>query len=144
MAEFEKVEVPTGRFIGWGPAKGPSNPPQTVTVNVIDFDATGGKNFNGDPCPQLMGTLAEDATNYRDKGATKETIEAGELVTVTAGTANLKKGLLIADPKRGDLVRMSYNDTYQTAQGDGKVIAVEIARGAGADTSGDKVSEDDL
>lgn len=145
MAEFQKVEVPVGRFIGWGPAKGPSDPPQTVTVNVLDFDPTGGRDFNDQPCPQLVGTLVDDCDNYRDKGTTHERIKAGELVNVTGATANLRKGLLIADPKRGDLVRMTYNDTYEAAKGQGKVVQVEVARGAGSDASAEgTVSEDEL
>jgi hypothetical protein len=136
---FKKVEVPVGKFIGWGPASGPSTPPQQVTLRVLNFDEVGGRDFNGNTCPQLVGTLTEPCTNYRDKGATKETIPGGELVTVTAGTANLRKGLLIANPSRDDVVRMTYDDTYKTANGDGKVITVEHAKAEGG-----SVGEDDL
>lgn len=120
--EFTKVEVPQGRFIGWG-KKG-----QSVTVKVMTYDPNGGKDFNGNICPQMVGTLTEEADNYRDKGTTHERLPAGELVTVTAGVANLKRGLQAADPHPGDLVRMTFTDTYKTANGDGKVIEVQIAR----------------
>lgn len=122
MPDFEKVEVPQGRFIGWG-RKG-----QRVTVKVMSFDPTSGSDFSGKSCPQLIGELTESCTNYKDKGTVEETLDAGELVTVTAGLANLKRGLLAADPKVGDIVRMTFSDTYKTANGDGKVIDVEIAR----------------
>jgi hypothetical protein len=124
MPEFQKIEIPQGTFIGWG-RKG-----QQVTVKVASFDPTGGKDFNGATCPQMIGTLTDDCTNYKDKGATEETLKAGEMVTVTAGVANLKRGLLAADPTPGDIVRMTFSDTYKTANGDGKVIDVEIARGS--------------
>jgi len=143
MTEFKKVEVPQGRFIGWG-KKG-----QSVTIDVLDFDPTGGSDFNNNACPQVTGTLVEDCDNYRDKGTTKERIKAGELVAVTCGQANLRKGILICDPKRGDLVRLTFTDTYETAKGDGKVIEVEHAPGAGGkghqtSDEGDSVDGDDL
>jgi hypothetical protein len=131
MADFKTIEVPTGRFIGWGKLD------QQVTVRVVSFDPTGGTDFKNNICPQLIGTLVADCDTYKDKGATKERLEAGEMVTVNGGLANLKKGLLIADPKPGDLVRMTFVDTYKTAEGDGKVIKVEHARDEPAAVSAD-------
>jgi len=122
MAEFQTIEVPTGRFIGWGQLG------QTITVKTVAFDPTGGKDFNDNICPQLIGTLTENCDNYREKGTVKERLEAGEMVTVNGGVANLKKGLLIANPKPGDLVRMTWTDTYKSTKGDGKVIQVQVAR----------------
>lgn len=131
MAEFKTIDVPTGRFISWGKLD------QCVTVKVVSYDPVGGRDFQNNICPQLIGTLTEDADNYRDKGAVHERLPAGEMVTVNGGVANLKKGLLLADPKPGDLVRMTYVDTYKTAQGDGKVIKVEHARGEPGAVSAD-------
>ncbi len=133
MPEFRKIEVPTGVFISWGKQG------QRVTVKTVAFDATGGKDFGGNICPQLIGTLVEDCDNYRDKGATHERLKAGEMVTVNGGVVNLKKGLLLADPTPGDLVRMTFVDTYKTKDGDGKVIPVEIAK-----AEPDAVGEDDI
>lgn len=133
MPKYREIEVPTGRFIGWGKQG------QQVSVKVATFDQTGGRDFNGDTCPQLVGTLIEDCDNYTDKGTKSEVLKAGEMVTVTAGISNLKKGLLIADPNPGDFVRMTFVDTYKTAQGDGKVIKVEHAP-----AEPDSVGEDDL
>lgn len=129
---FQTIEVPAGLFISWG-RKG-----QQVTVRAVSFDATGGEDLNGKVCPQLVGELTEDCDNYRDRGASHERLSAGEMVTIQGNVANLKKGLLIADPHPGDLVRMTFADTYKTAKGEGKVIKVEIARASGA------VSEEDL
>lgn len=136
MPEFQKVEVPVGAFIGW--AAKPTSPPQQVTIEVLNFDQTGGRTFNSESCPQLTGTLVEDAVSYRDKGTTKVTLKAGEMVSVTGAQANLRKGLLQADPARGDLIRLTHTENYATAQGDGKVIEVEKAPAA------DSVSADDL
>jgi hypothetical protein len=133
MPEFQDVDVPRGRFIGWGKVG------QTITVKVASYDPTGGSDANGKVCPQMVGTLTEAADNYRDRGTTLEQLDAGELVTVTAGIANLKAGLLAADPKPGDLVRMEFIDTYKTANGTGKSIKIQIARGAA-----NAVSADDL
>jgi hypothetical protein len=132
MTEFTKVEVARGDFIGWAP-----KPPQTVIVKVQSFDPLGGTDANDKPCPQMVGTLTEDTKSYRDNGATVRDLKAGDLVTVTAGIANLKAGLLAADPKPGDIVKMDFNDVYKTAKGTGKVIDVLIARASQAVTADD-------
>lgn len=131
MAEFKTIEVPTGKFISWGKLN------QQVTVRTVAFDPTGGRDFNNNICPQLIGTLTEACDNYRERGTVHERLEAGEMVTINAGVANLKKGLLMADPKPGDLIRLTFTDTYKTAQGDGKVIKVEHAPGEQAVTADD-------
>lgn len=141
MAEdgYEKVEVPQGRFIGW--AAKVTKPPQEVIVKVLEYDPEGGKTANGTIVPQFSGTLVRDATNYRDKGTERETLNAGELVTVTCGIANLRKGIKAAEPKPGDTVKMVFSDTYETRDGTGKVIEVYIKRGS---TEDDEVGEEDL
>lgn len=127
MTEFTKVELPKGRFIGWG-RKG-----QQLTVKVLSFELEGGRDFHGKPCPRLTGTLVEDCDNYRDLRSvevTHERLKAEEIVNIEGSTANLKRGLMAADPKPGDIVRLTFSDTYQTDNGPGKVIDVEIARAA--------------
>jgi hypothetical protein len=138
---YTKVEVPQGRFIGWG--RKVTTPPQTVIVKVSEYDEQGGKTPppQNNVVPQFSGTLVEDADNYRDAGTEKETIKAGELVTVTCGVANLRKGIKAAEPRPGDTVKLVYNDQYDTAEGKGKVIEVFIKRGA---DDPDAVSEEDL
>jgi hypothetical protein len=133
MPEFTKVDVPNGRFIGFA-AKG-----QVVTVKVQSYDPNGATDFNGNVCPRLDGVLTEDCDNYTDlRNIPKlERLKAGELVQVTAGLTNLRRGLNAAEPKPGDLVRMSFTDTYKTANGDGKVIEVQIARAEHSVTADD-------
>jgi hypothetical protein len=133
MPEYQTVEIPRGQFIGWG-RRG-----QVVSVKVVSFDPVGGTDFNKKTCPQLVGTLLEAADSYRDRGATSLRIDAGELVTITAGIYSLKMGLLAADPKPGDFVRMEYVDDHQVADGTAKDIKVQIARGAGQAVTADDV-----
>lgn len=134
--EWKKVDVPQGRFIGWG-KKG-----QTVTVDVLDYEEHGGKDFNGNICPQFTGTLVEDCDNYLDKGTKHERLKAGDLVTVTCGLVNLKKAVKAAEPTRRDMIRMVYADDVRVTDGTVKVFEVFIAKGAGGGSHGDGGSDD--
>jgi hypothetical protein len=96
---FTPVEVPSGTFIGWGP-----NPGQSVTRHVVSYAPSGGTDFNQNPCPQIVGVLTADCATYKDKGATKERVTAGTMVTINAGQANLRRNVLAADPQPGDVV----------------------------------------
>lgn len=135
MTEWREIEVPQGNFISWGRQVG-----QQVTVKVLSFDPTGGSDFNNTTCPLLIGTLVEDCDSYQEKGTKLVKHKAGEMVNVTAGLVNLKKGLLLCDPKRDDLVRMTFTELVKVPDGEVKVIKVEHASGGGADS----VGEDDL
>lgn len=121
--QWQDVEVPQGAFIGWG-EKG-----QTIVGRVLSFSVEGGTDFNGNKCPQMVLELTGDAVNYKDKGTTKETIASGEMVTITAGQANLRNNLLAALPSTDDLISIRYDDDYKTANGTGKSFKVQIARG---------------
>ena len=66
-------------------------------------------------------------------------IEAGEFVTITCGQANLKRGIIAAQPTNGDLVQIHYEGTYKAAKGDGKTFKVRIARGAAKRDEGDLI-----
>ena len=124
MTNWENIEVPQGTFIGWGKIG------QTVTGKVLSYAPEGATDFGGNPCPQLVIELTEAATNYKDKGATSETLDAGEFATITAGQANLKRNLNAATLNAGDLVRITFDDTYKTPSGEGKSFKVQVARGA--------------
>lgn len=122
MPRFRTIDTQSS-FIGWGKLD------QQVTFEVLTFEPAGGKDFNGNPVPRVVGTLTEDCDNYRDlRGDTERVkLRAGTQVTVEGGVENLRRGLLLAEPKRGDLLRLTYVDTYETNQGKGKVIKVEHA-----------------
>lgn len=124
--DFTPVEVPSGTFIGWG-----TTPGQSVTIDVISYSPTGGTDFNQNPCPQIVGTLTADCATYKDKGATKERVVAGTMVTINAGQANLRRNVLAADPQPGDIIRLTFESTTPGAKGDIKLFKAEVARGAG-------------
>ena len=105
---WEDVEIPQGSFIGWHEIG------QKVTGKVVSFAAEGGTDFNQNPCPQIVIELTESALNFKEKGAERETIEAGEFVTITCGQANLKRGIIAAQPTNGDLVQIHYEGTEWT------------------------------
>ena len=125
----ENVEVPTGRFVGWGKIG------QTITGAVVTYADEGAEDFNGKPCPLLVLELTEDVDNYRDKGATLERISAGELVQITAGQVNLARRLRAASLKAGDVVRIVYSGTFKADKGDVKEYDVKVARGAAVRTA---------
>lgn len=121
---YEEVVVPRGTFIGWG-EKG-----QTIDGEVLLYSDTEGSDYNQEPCPLIVIQLTQPAINYRDKGTTKETIAASELVSVTCGQANLKSAARAANLQPGFLVRIVYADTYKTAKGEGKEFKVYVDRTA--------------
>jgi hypothetical protein len=122
---WEDVEVPKGTYIGWGKVG------QTVTGKVLSFSADGAKDFNGNVCPLLVLELTEQCDNYRDKGATHETISAGELVSITAGQAALKQAVVAAGFRTGDLTQIVFEGTHKSSAGnDVKDFKVRVARGA--------------
>jgi hypothetical protein len=122
--EAEPVEVPTGRFVGWGKIG------QTITGDVVKYADEGSTDFNGAPCPLLVLELVDAADNYRDKGATLERLEAGELVSISAGQVNLARRLRAASLTPGDVVRIAWIGTFKGTKGDVKDFEVKVARGA--------------
>lgn len=125
MANWEKVNVPRGSYIGWGNRKG-----QFVEGTVLDYDPTGGNDFNDRECPQLEIELTERAASF-DKELNRTNFDAGEVVFVTCGLVSLKRAVKAAEPKRGDLIRIELEATEKVSKGTVKVFGVQIARGAG-------------
>lgn len=129
--QWETVEVPSGRFIGWG------DPGQQIEGEVIAYSESGGTAFNGEPCPQVEVQLLKPAATYKEKGTVLLQLEAGEEVIIQGGQANLKRGLQAAQPKPHDLIRVTYTDNRKTANGTMKVFKVEVARAAAPTLDGD-------
>lgn len=125
---FETVTVPQGAFIGWH-----ESPGQVVTGKVLSYDAAGGQDFNGGRCPQIVLELVEAASSFSKSGERSD-FAAGEMVTITAGQANLKRGILAASPVTGDVLRITYARQERTANGTVKVFELQIARGTGGPT----------
>jgi hypothetical protein len=118
----EEVVVPQGQFIGWEQVG------QTITGTVLAYEEDGGSDFNGDPCPQIILTLIEPCVTFRDKGATKLEVDAGELVTITCGQWQLRRKMIAAAPTPHDIVRVEMTGVTKLAKGDSKDFSVRIAR----------------
>lgn len=119
--QWEDVDIPQGTYISWGEIG------QSVTFEVVSYSEQGGTDVNGNICPQVVGVLTLDATNFR-KGV-KETLRAGEFITINASQANLSKAVRAAGLEPGILCRITFEDTYQTAKGtSGKAFKVQVNR----------------
>lgn len=132
--QWETVEVPRGAFIGWGTKKG-----QHVTGTVLVYSETEGTDYNGDPCPQLEIQLSEKAASFNKDGE-RTNYEPGDLVVLTCGQVSLKRAVKRANPKRGDMLKITLENLAKVANGTVKEFGIQIARGAGkveddADTS---------
>jgi hypothetical protein len=142
MPNFERVEVPRGAYIGWGNKKG-----QHVTGTVVDFDPTGGTDYQDNVCPQLEIELTDRAASFNKEGE-RTNFDAGELVVLTCGLVSLKRAVKKAEPARGDIVRITLENLVKVANGTVKEFGIEIARGAGkVSDNGSKakaVVDDDL
>jgi hypothetical protein len=128
MTEWEEVEVPRGAYISWGTKAG-----QHVTGRVVDYNLTGGNDFNEQPCPQIAVELTEPAASINKEGERTD-FEPGELVQLNAGQVSLKRALRAADPSPGDLVKITLSDLVKTAKGTVKEFSIKIARGAAVNT----------
>jgi hypothetical protein len=123
--QAETVEVPQGTFIKWNKVG------QVVAGKVLRYSPTGGSDFDGEPCPIVELELLAPAVNF-DKNDNEVTLPAGERVAITAGQANLKRGLEEATPKATDKLRVEFSGTYSTTKGSkGKEFGIKIIRGSG-------------
>jgi len=120
---FETVDVPQGSYISWGPKPG-----QIVTGKVLSFDISGGTDFNGNPCPVLSLELI-DACVSINKSGEEYTFDAGDVATINAGQASLRRAILAADLHQGDIVRITFAGLEKTSNGTVKVFEVAVARG---------------
>lgn len=87
QTEWEEVVIPGGNFIGWGTKAG-----QHVTGKIVSVTLTGGRDFNGEPCPEMMVELTEKAASFNKAGDRTE-YPVGTMVTVTGGLANLRSNM---------------------------------------------------
>jgi hypothetical protein len=100
---WEEIIVPRGTYFTWGNTVG-----QQVTGRVLMYKADGGVAFDKSPCPLLEVELTAPTVSVGKNG--DERLQVGEVVTLTAGQARLKKGLLIANPVAGDLVEITLTE----------------------------------
>lgn len=123
---FETVSAGSGAYIGWH-----DQPGQVVTGKVVDYQQAGGQDFNGGACPQMVLELLDPASSF-SKDGTRTDFQAGEMVTITAGQASLRRNVLAAQPSSGDVIRITRTANAKTANGTAKLFEIQIARGAGA------------
>lgn len=121
--QWEEIAVPAGSFIGWG-----TKPGQHVTGKVLDYEPSGGTDFNDDPCPQLTVELAEPAASF-NKDGDRTDYPAGELVILTCGLVSLKRAVRAASPNPGDMIKITLTGLVKTARGTVKEMGIKIARG---------------
>jgi hypothetical protein len=122
---WETVDVPRGAFISWGETVG-----QHVTGKILDYEPAGGTNFAGEPCPQLSIELVEPAASI-NKAGQRTDFPTGDLVVLNAGQVSLKRAVKAADPKSGDLIKITLSNLVKTPNGTVKEFDIKIARGAG-------------
>jgi hypothetical protein len=136
MTEWEEIDVPRGAYISWGNKTG-----QHVTGKVLEYTFDGGTDFAGNRCPSIAVELTEKAASVNKEGDRTD-FDAGEIVQLNAGQVSLKRALRAADPKPGDLVKITLSDLVKTANGTVKEFSIKIARGAGV-SSKPVAAEDD-
>lgn len=122
---FETVDVPRGAFISWGPYVG-----QSVVGRVLDFDPSGGTDFNDKPCPQLQVELIEPCKSI-SKDLEVTDFAKGELVMLNCGQTSLKRAVKVAALESGDIVKIELVNLVKVDKGTVKEFGIKVARGAG-------------
>lgn len=127
--DWEDIPVPAGSFMGWGPT--PNQQPPVVGT-VITYGDQDGQDFAGKPCPQVEVELSAPTYSVNKEGERFD-YNTGDLVTVTAGGANLRKAVRAAHLTPGDRVSIAFTETLKVPKGTVKIFTVRVKRGAGAD-----------
>ena len=135
--DWETVDVPAGKFIGWGNKAG-----QFVEGEVYSYSASDGKDFNGMPCPRIDVMLSKPAASFNKKNERTD-VDAGELVSLTAGQANLKRALIHANLSSGDQVRIELSGFTEVDKGTVKMFDVKVRR-ATTETKSEALSDDEV
>lgn len=120
---WEEISVPRGAYVGWSQQIG-----QHVTGKVVEFNQSGGTDFAGNVCPQLVVDLTEPAASFNKEGVRTD-YPAGDLVVLNCGQVSLKRAVKAADPSPGDLVKITLSNLVRTTNGTVKEFTIAIARG---------------
>ena len=128
--QWNTVDVPAGSYIGWG-----NQPGQTVIGKILSLDPTGGTDYNGGSCPELGLELIEATRSFNKEGQAFDHA-AGELVNITAGGANLKRGISAAIGQGmgvGDLIKLTLEEIKPLSGGKSvKIFSCQYAKGSAA------------
>lgn len=135
---YEEVDVPAGSYIGWG-----TKPKQHVTGIVLDYDETGGTDFNDGVCPLLEVELTEKAASFNKKGQ-RTNIPSGEVVFLSCGQKNLKRTVKGANLKRGNSIKLILEEIVEVDKGTLKKFKLLVDRGNHLDESDDSSDDDDV
>jgi hypothetical protein len=126
--QWEDIVPPRGAFFSWGPTPGA----QSVTGLVLDYSANAGTDFNGDSCPQLSVELRIPTYSLATKTGVRTDHAAGELVILNCGAVSLKRSIVAASLKPGDLVKIDFARLVNIPGGNTvKEFDVKVARGQG-------------
>jgi len=123
--EWEEVVIPGGNFIGWGVKGG-----QHVTGKIVSISLTGGRDFNQEPCPEMMVELTEKAASF-NKANERTEYAPGDIVTVTAGLANLRSTLERVKPvplAEGQEIKLTMEGMLKSASSGFEYKSFKLAR----------------
>lgn len=125
--EWESVRVPGSNspFIGWG-----IKPGQHVTGKVLSYGDRSGRTQKNDPVPQIEVELIEPAASF-NKFQERTDYEAGTEVKLTASQKNLERNLIAAQPRPGDLIKITLEKLVPSGEGQAKLFDVKIKRNSG-------------
>jgi len=138
MPNWEPIDVPRGAYIGWG-----TKPGQHVTGKVTNYEASGGTDFAGSPCPALEVELTDPAASFNKDGERTDH-DPGATVKITAGQVSLRRAVQKANPRPGDLIKITLDGMAKTASGGTvKEFGIQIDRAGGAFNTGTVVVDDD-
>ena len=122
MTEWETINIPRGAYYGSG-----NTPGQKVLGKVLTYKSDGGTDYSGVTCPLLEVELTEATFTVGKNG--DDPLDVGEAVTLTAGQARLRRGLLAANPAVGDLIEIILT-APSGGSGVPKEFSIRIQRGA--------------
>jgi hypothetical protein len=95
---------------------------------VTAIDLSGGRDFAGNPVPDLGVELTESAASF-NKAGERTDFEPGVNVRLTVGQAALKRDILAAQFSVGDLVKITLDEIAATKSGGTvKVYDVKVSR----------------
>jgi hypothetical protein len=123
--DWEDVDVPRGAYIGWGYREG-----QHVTGEVIDYGYESGLDFNKEKCPQLSMILTDKASSFNKQGERK-IYEPDTLVVLNCGQVSLKRAVRAADPKVGDMLKITLANILEDGGKTIKEFKIQRKRGNG-------------
>jgi hypothetical protein len=116
-----------GSFLSWGAEAG-----QTVFGDVVRFDPTGGKDYNGEEAISLI--VALDAPSYSVKKSGERTdFDEGDVIDIQGPPSILSRKLLNLRPDAGDKIFIRAKGLVKTKKGnEAKDFDVRLRRKAGA------------